>query len=193
MHNIDLFVEDFGHEVVLKALVERVALQQGVSVTIRPKSVRGGHGKMMSELKQFVREIIASPYAMPDLLVVGRDANCKGFNVRRRELEVVTQPIADRVALAIPDPHIERWLLLDSSAFKQVLGTGCNAPGQKCERDRYKLLLQEAVRNADLTPLLGGMEHSEALINHMDLEYVSRVEPSFAYLLTRIHEVFKSW
>jgi hypothetical protein len=55
----------------------------------------------------------------------------------------------------VPDPHIERWLLLDSQAFKEVLHRGCSAPDQKCDRDRYKLLLDEAVRAAEVEPLLG--------------------------------------
>ena len=51
------------------------------------------------------------------------------------------------VIYAIPDPHIERWLLLDSAAFKKVLDKGCSAPTQKCERGLYKRLLLQAVRN----------------------------------------------
>ena len=77
---------------------------------------------------------------------MGRDANCQGYLKRRQELEPAVEYCGCKVVYAIPDPHIERWLLLDSAAFKAVLGRGCDAPKQKCERKRYKRLLLDAVR-----------------------------------------------
>lgn len=90
---------------------------------------------------------------------------------------------AGRYALAIPDPHIERWLLLDSRGFKQVLGRGCAAPDRKCDRDRYKQLLDEAVRNTGVEPLLGGLEYAEDLLLTMDLDRAGRNDSSFGHLL----------
>ena len=52
MRKVNLFVEDFGHEAFLKALVEKVAHQYQVEVEVRPYSVRGGHGKALTELRQ---------------------------------------------------------------------------------------------------------------------------------------------
>ena len=71
--------------------------------------------------------------------------------------------------MAIPDPHIERWLLVDSQAFKTALGHGCKAPNQKCEKDRYKQLLSTAVSDAGVAPLFGGIEHAEAIAEAIDL------------------------
>ena len=42
-----------------------------------------------------------------------------------------TQRARAPVVLAVPDPHVERWLLLDGAAFKAAVGHGCDAPDQK--------------------------------------------------------------
>ena len=94
---------------------------------------------------------------------------------------------------AIPDPHIERWLLLDSAAFKAVLGRGCEVPQQKCERKRFKRLLLEAVRTAGVTPPLGGIEYTEKLVNAMDLRRLESADESLGRMLKDLRTVFKTW
>jgi len=91
----------------------------------------------IKELKKYVRDLQRGRESLPDLLIVATDGNCKGFLERKRQIEEVTKEFTRLVICAIPDPHIERWLLLDSAAFKKVLGKGCTAPIQKCERDLY--------------------------------------------------------
>lgn len=81
----------------------------------------------MSDLQRDIEE-------KPDLLIVARDANCKGVSQRERELRQEAdkfETLKESIIYAIPDPHIELWLLLDSAAFKAVLGKGCAAPDQK--------------------------------------------------------------
>ena len=134
MHNVALFVEDFAHETFLKAMVQRLGDEHHVDVAFHSFSVRGGAGKVVKELREFLRDLRCGRRGLPDLLIVGRDANCQGFLKRRQELETVAVHSGCQVVYAIPDPHIERWLLLDSAAFKAVLGRGCAAPRQKCER-----------------------------------------------------------
>ncbi len=139
MHNVNLFVEDFGHEAFIKAIVTRFANEYEV-------------------------EILIKSYVFKDLTVC-----------------------------AIPDPHIERWLLIGSAAFKAVLGKGCAAPDYKCERDRYKKLLIQAIRDAGLSPLLGGMEHAEDIVNAMDLERMEQADDSLGKLIKALHKKFKEW
>lgn len=100
---------------------------------------------------------------------------------------------AGQVAYAIPDPHVERWLLLDSTAFKKVLGKGCSAPGQKCDRGQYKRLLLDAIRQAGINPPLGGIEYAEDLVNAMNLEYLERSESSLGKLLKSLRQQFQAW
>ena len=57
------------------------------------------------------------------MIVVATDANCIGLQQRAKEIEA--SAAISPVVLAIPDPHIERWLLLDGAAFKSVFGKGC--------------------------------------------------------------------
>ena len=193
MRNVALFVEDFAHETFLKAIVQRMGDDHSIEVAFQPYSVRGGAGKVVSELRQFIRDLRVGRKALPDMLIVGRDANCQGYLKRRQELEPAAGRCGCQVVYAIPDPHIERWLLLDSSAFKTVLGKGCYAPKQKCERKRYKRLLLEAVRGAGVTPLLGGIEYTEDLVNAMNLQFLESEGDSLGRLIKELRVVFKTW
>ncbi|GIK62740.1 MAG: hypothetical protein BroJett018_05340 [Chloroflexota bacterium] len=191
MRNISLFTEDLGHEEVLKAVLSRFAREYGVEISVKIYSVRGGHGKVISELKQYLRDLHTGESTLPDLVVIGTDANCKGYRQRRQEVENITENYSFLMVCALPDPHIERWLLLDGAAFKKVLGKGCNAPDQKCERDRYKRYLLEAVRNAGVTPLLGGLEHAQDIVNAMDFPKATQSDDSLKKLLNELHMHFK--
>lgn len=160
MRKVSFFGEDEGHRAFLVPLIERIAAECHVQIAVREYSVRGGFGKVENELAEYVRELLRFEEELPDLVVVATDADCSGFQRRRQKLHATTEQIKDRVVYAIPDPHIERWMMIDPAAFKAVLGIPCNTPDQKCDRDRYKRLLLEAVRKAGVTPLLGGMEHA---------------------------------
>lgn len=193
MRSVGLFVEDYGHETFLTALLRRLASECGVDVTIVPSSVRGGHGKVITELKQYVRDLRRGRSDWLDLLVVATDANCKGYSERRNEAMGVTGTLGWQIICAIPDPHIERWLLVDSSAFKNVMGRGCNAPNQKCDRARYKSLLLEAMRSTGVLPPLGGMEYAEDIVNSMDLQHSGQSDDSLGRLLSDLYAQFRLW
>lgn len=122
MRNVALFVEDFAHETFLRAMVQRLGREHHVEVAFRPYSVRGGSGKVVRELRRFLSDLQRGRWELPDLLIVGREANCLGHQKRRQELEPLASNCGCQLVYAIPDPHIERWLLLDSAAFKAVLG-----------------------------------------------------------------------
>ena len=47
--HIDLFCEDLGHELFVRALVSRLSREVGVSIKISSRSVRGGHGRAISD------------------------------------------------------------------------------------------------------------------------------------------------
>lgn len=194
MYNISLFAEDEAHEDFLTALVYRLADDYHVKINLMPRSVRGGHGKVISELKQYQQDLQAYDEGSPDLIIVGTDSNCQRVSARKREIDqAISENFTGLVICAIPEPHIERWLLLDSAAFKTVLGKGCPAPDQKCERDRYKLLLIEAVRNAGVVPISGGIEHTEALVNSMNLQRLETRNDSLGQLLKALQTQFKKW
>ncbi|MCO6456851.1 MAG: hypothetical protein J5I93_16250 [Pirellulaceae bacterium] len=193
MREVSLFVEDYGHAIVLKTLLSRLSQQFAIPVSTREFSATGGHGRVAAEFKRFLQDVRNSNAPLPDLIIVGTDSNCMGFRERKKVIQEIAKPISDQVVYCIPDPHIERWLLLDSAAFKKVVGAGCRAPDHKCERDRYKQLLAEAVRAAGQTPLLGGLEQAEDLVQVMDLDRVAKQDNSFGDLLTSLRTFFRQW
>jgi len=194
MRNIILFAEDFAHESFLNALVERLARDLEIEVTIRTRSASGGYGRMVSELKQYLRELSSGDGPLPDGLLIARDANCKGFQACRNELEkVVPDSLRGLTIYAIPDPHIERWLLLDPPAFKAVLGSGCSTPSYKCEKARYKKLLIEAILATGVSPLLGGIEHTEDIVRELNLTRLEQADNAFGRLLKDLRSNFKQW
>jgi hypothetical protein len=168
---IDLFAEDHAHESVIKPLLQKIASEFGIEVSIRALSARGGFGRVESQVRQYVAELLAKTQALPDLVVIATDANCEGVKQRRKRFKAVIEPIDDRCLLAV---HIERWLLLDPAAFKQVLGEGCTPPDKKCNRDRYKELLIEAVLNAGQVPLLHGLEHAADIVSALDFARLNK-------------------
>jgi hypothetical protein len=195
MIDIALFAEDFGHEEFLGALILRIASEAGIEVAIHPRSVRGGHGKVLSELRQYLNDIQRGRESLPDLLVVTTDANCEGPGRRRRveqEGESFNLAHPGRLIIAIPNPHVERWMLVDSKAFKAVLGRGCNAPDSKCERQRYKQALLQAMQAAGIVPPLGGMEYASDLVQHLDLERIGSLDESLGQTVSNLRNRFRN-
>jgi len=192
MRAVTLFVEDYGHEKFIEALIYRLGNENKVKVEIIPRSVTGGHGSVLVEFEKFQQEIFKGKEGLPDLLVVATDANCEGYNKRRTGLKI-DERIKNFTVSAIPDPHIERWMLLDSAAFKSVFGKRCNAPDQKSERDRYKRILFNAIQDAGITPILGGFEYADDIVMEMDLQRAGKTDASFGKFLKDLHDKFNEW
>jgi hypothetical protein len=188
-----LFCEDTGHAQTIVRLMERLATEQGIEIICEIRTAKGGHGKMLHELRQFVRGFARKPELLPDLLLIARDANCQGYGNCKQSISSVMEGFGCPWVAAIPDPHIERWLLLDSAAFKSVLGKGCSAPDQKCERERYKKLLIQAVNDTGVKPILGGIEYAADIVNEMDLARLERSDASFGHLLKDLRSQFNLW
>lgn len=193
MRSILLFVEDYGHEEFITALIEKLAHEEDIPVKIIRRSVRGGHGKVIAEFKAFLRYLERGKEGLPDLLIVATDANCNSYAERKKEIDEINSQYKDFTLCAIPEPHIERWLLLDSAAFKSATGKGCNAPDKKCSRDRYKKLLLEAMRDAGIVPPLGGMEYAKDIVNAMNLQMMELANASFGKFLKDLRHSFKEW
>lgn len=193
MKDVVLFCEDAGHERFVTALVERLSAEYDVSVDVTSLSAMGGHGRMLADLRTYVDDL-RSIGGIPDLIVVARDSNCRGVARTQSEIDACLEEYSDFAILAIPNPHVERWLLVDSSAFKDVLGAGCNAPDEKCDRGRYKRVLAEAVREAaDINPALGGLEYTADLVDAMDLDRMTTADDSLGTFLQTLRQQFDAW
>ena len=189
MREVALFVEDYAHRQVIGALVERIAEDSHIGVRLDWRNAVGGHGKVVAELEDYMRNLLAQGGPFPDLVVVATDANCRGLNDRLREIGVWDIPAP--VILAVPDPHIERWLLLDGAAFKAVFGKGCDVPDQKCDRRRYKEQLIKAIHATGTVPRLGGIEYAEDIVQEMDIERVAQLDRSFRRFVTALRNRFR--
>ena len=191
MREIALFVEDDAHRKVIETLVYRIAGEYGVRVQLDWRNVIGGYGRVIAELDDYLRDLKRQGTPWPDLLVVATDANCKGLNERAREIGGRDDVVP--VVLALPDPHIERWLLLDGAAFKAVLGRGCDAPDLKCDRNHYKERLIEAILAAGIRPSLGGIEYAEEIMQRINIGRAARLDKSFERFVTDLRRVFQGW
>ena len=174
-----MFVEDDAQETFLKRLVVRLAAEAEVNLTLRVRSAHGGSGAVLNHLRNYVANWKAGREGSPAGLLVAVDANCHGYTKRRDHLDSKAGALKHLVIHAIPDPHIERWLLLDGEAFSQVVGRGCLAPDEKCEKQRYKRLLAKAVLDAGVQPLLGGVEYAEELAEKMNVQRACDHDISF--------------
>lgn len=190
MREVALFVEDHAHQKVVGALLHRLADESGVTVRLDWRNATRGRGRVVQELRRYLSDLTRQG-GYPDLIVVATDANCIGLQQRIRDIDA--SGAFSPVVLAIPDPHIERWLLLDGGAFKSVFGKGCDAPDQKCDRGRYKHQLFEAVHATGTTPRLGGIEFAEDIVQHMDIESAARADPSFRRFVDELRRVFRRW
>ena len=174
-------------------MINRLSNEYNVEINIRTSSVRGGRGRTITELKQYLRDLQQYLEELPDLIIVGTDSNCMNVSERVKEIDQVTSALSDIVISMVPDPHIERWFLLDSEAFKAVYGRGCQKPDQKCERNRYKKMLLSAIYQATLTTPIDGLERVDELVDEMDLNRVSQSDRSIGRFLTALVRRFRYW
>ena len=83
--------------------------------------------------------------------------------------------------------------MIDSAAFKTVFGLGCDAPDRKCDRDRYKHLLVQAIRKSGIFPSFGGMEYAKDLIVALDLDRAVASDASLGRFVGDLRDEFKKW
>ena len=190
IREISLFVEDAAHEKIIGTLVQRIAESHGVPVKLDWRNAVGGHSQVVAKFDSYPRDLQRQG-GYPDLIIVATDANCSGLNERMKQLERPETPAP--VVMAIPDPHVERWLLLDGEAFRNVLGRGCDAPDSKCDRDIYKQRLIEAILDAGITPSLGGIEFAEDIVLSLDIGRATRADDSFRRFVGDLSQYFQQW
>ena len=192
---IGYFLEDIGQQSFIEALVERVAEEHGVaSWNLYPevRNATGGRGKVMDELRRFLRDVAREAQRPFDLLIVAIDGNCHGFQERRNEILAVAKQTSypGPTVCAVPDPHIERWYLADTDALCQVLDIThvASAPSYKCERARYKKALRDTIRQAGVIAPLGGAEYGADVAQSIDLYVVGKTDAGFKHFLDALRE-----
>ena len=196
MREITLFCEDSFHESFVAALLRRFEHDYAVPVKTVPLSSRGGLTRMHYEFSQFLADLQKQQQALPDAIIVVVDANCLGHNDRKSLMDKQLDPYPEfrqLVRYAIPDPHVERWMLVDPRAFRAVFGRGCTLPAIKCAKDEYKKLLRKEIRESGIEAPLGGEEYAEDMVMKMNLGHVEGREPSLGLFLKGLKSLFNSW
>jgi len=170
---ITYFLEDRAQEAFIRALVARIAREEGREVASDVRSARGG-SQVLAQLKRFAGSVAKSASAGPafDILVVAIDGNCHTRAKRVREIMGVMRGtgLESQTVCCVPDPHIERWYCLDEGALRRAVPCDIRvrAPEYKCDKAFYKKLLGDAL--APVRSLMGGAEYGEAIVAEMDLD-----------------------
>jgi hypothetical protein len=188
---VRLFCEDEAHENTISALIRKIADELAVPIRIWTSSARGGHGRVRTELRSFQRHFLRLG-DRTDLLVVAIDANCQGFQEARTSIrDLIDTRLFPSFVLAIPDPHIERWLLAEPEALFAATGAHAPVERRKCDRDRYKEILVRALEKAGQIVLLGGAEFAMEIVDQMDLFRAGRNEVSLKHFIDDIRAALR--
>lgn len=193
------FVEDRAQEGFIVALVERIASELSMPKSLLSPEVKSGSGRgsrVISEFVNFIGDIAEIEVAGADMIVVAIDANCKGY---MKKAELLTKNVEDTrfrdiLVFAIPDPHIERWYLLDQEALKKGTGLkrGIQPPAYKCEKNYYKTILRNALQEEGIDSLVGGSEFGPEIARNLsDLYAVGKQDPSFAKFVEDATKTFQ--
>ena len=188
---IGYFLEDRGHEILLKAFVARVAKEKGLKLGDWIDDVRAATGgKSIQAYRNFLRDITRKGSPIPfDILIVASDGNCMGYVDKKTQLlgyakkAKFSQP--DNLIFAIPDPHIERWYMDDPQGFNKAIGSGAlpALPQYKCEKGLYKKVMRDAIVSSEVTPQFGGYEYGEKIVEEMDLYGAAKNDPSLKHFI----------
>lgn len=196
---IGYFLEDRGHEVLLKAFVARMALSKGYRAREWVDDVRAATGsKSIQAYRAFLKDTCRAGVFPFDILIVASDGNCKGYLEKKQQLQRYAEkarcPALDRLVFAIPDPHIERWYLADSHAFSRAIGAGGlpALPAYKCKKGIYKKAMRDAVVNSEVVTQFGGYEYGEKIVKEMDLYQAGNTDPSLKHFLDELSALLTS-
>ncbi len=188
-----MIVEDTAQESVARALLRRLSCEEGVRISIS-KSIKGGYGGVITGIKGFQRALHkgAIPAGSPDLLLVLGDSNCHNFQERKREIiSIIDNNVFPYIVVGCPDPHIEKWLLIDKHALGIVFGVPSNISLDKCERNYYKNELQRIIRLAGWPMTQEGIEYSHDIIERIDFIRAEKTDHSFKVFLSDLRSIIK--
>jgi hypothetical protein len=191
------FVEDEAQEVFIKALIQRLSTDAGISIQHNPGSVVTGGSRSLVALKTFLREEQHRRVLATDVLVLSVDGNCQGYQRKIADMNDIIQraQYLKPFVCAVPDPHIERWYLCDHKALRQALSSSITpkpTPKNKCGRDWYKTEYHRLLKEAKIPIILNDYEHAEAIVEKMNLYEAGRNEPSLGQFLNDLRSALKN-
>lgn len=163
----------------IEPFVVRLARTEGVGLRIIVRHSTGGAGSAIAALRQYVVDLQRGRTDYADILVVAIDANSVGVAGRRKQIQRVTGNYAGTVVMAIPDPHVEAWLLADPRALPLALGEAreIDVPATATN---WKAELSKACSTLGTTAVAGGIEYANAIAGHMRVTVAGQNQPTIA-------------
>ena len=194
-YTIIFFLEDSAQEALIPNLVQRLIAEEKKNpqdYELKVLSARGGGS--IRAYKEFIKGVKQRKTPAADVLVVGSDGNCNGFAKRRNQLNAAAKDVPySTIITAIPDPHIERWYLLDNQALADAAEVPVQAvpPAAKCDKGHYKKLLKDTFAQHNLSPPLGGAEYGPRIAATMDLYAVGIADHALKDFLDQMRDWLK--
>lgn len=189
--DVPVFAEDNAHEQFVRAMLKRLASETSITLNIDVVSARGGHGQAMTEFRAY-QLALQNQRHLGGMLVVAIDANCRGWNTQRTEINREINPeLFSGSAIACPDPHIERWFLADPISLGERFGQTPQLPKRKCGRSVYKRLLHDWLVGAGEVVTLGGAEFATDIVNVMDLYRACRDDAALKSFVDSVRSYLK--
>lgn len=168
---VEVFCEDLRHEEMARALVERIARDEGLFVSVQLMSGTGGRGSALSEFATYQRRRKILP-GVPALLVVMIDCDDKLWNERKNEVEsTIDGAVFPQFVVACPDPHVERWYYADKETFTEVVGE--EPPSYGTPKERLESVTKLTIRS--------GLELAKDIMDRADLHRAGRSCPSLRH------------
>ncbi len=77
----------------------------------------------------------------------------------------------------------------DPRGFNKAVGSRA-LPAYKCERGVYKKIMKEAIASSEITPLFGGYEYGERIVEEMDLYNAAKKDVSLKHFIDDLSNAF---
>ena len=192
---VTYFLEDPAHEAFITPLVPLIAREMNISIQDDVRSAEHG-SQVRVALRRFLYDSQRRPSIRTDLLVVGVDGNCKGYQAKRNEMQQEIQHgrFTRHVVYAIPAPHVERWYLCDLQALRRAISPTVKLnklPG-KCERDLYKNEYRRILKEAGINIVLEGYEYARAIVEALDIHHIGAKDQSLGKFIDDLRAALKT-
>lgn len=107
----------------------------------------------------------------------------------KEKIKNVNESFLEKVAIAVPIPHIEAWLLLQDSVIKNILGLDGSKP-LPYENESPKTRFISLYNDSD--EYTGSQQQLRIEIaNKMDLNYCCRVDNNFEHFVQDLRRIVK--
>jgi hypothetical protein len=194
------YLEDLAQEGFIKSLVKKIASEENISennLIHNIRSARGGSKSAKAFIEDLKNLIDVTDPTETDLIIVSKDGNCEGHSKRKKDLDDKIEddnPFKKKIVYAIPDPHIERWYIMDQKAFKSGVGIdkAPDLPPYKCDKNYYLDKLHQVIKRAGISSLLGGAEYAERIVENMeDLYTLGKQDSGFGAFVDDLKKTFR--